>query len=50
MIGDGVLRVTRVTLAAAACCPSGARVGRRRLTQRRAIDFGMITTTGCSTR
>ncbi|MBR7836914.1 hypothetical protein KDL01_26790 [Actinospica durhamensis] len=47
VIGDGVaLRESRVTLAAAAVCPSRARVSRRRLTQRRAIDFGMLTTTG----
>jgi len=50
MIGDGVLRVTGVTPAAAASCPGGAHVSRRRLTQRRAIDFGTLTTTGCSTR
>jgi hypothetical protein len=51
VIGDGVaLRESRVTLAAVAACPGRAHVGRRRLTQRRAIDFGMLTTTGCSGR
>ncbi|HEV2638649.1 MAG TPA: hypothetical protein VGX23_26110 [Actinocrinis sp.] len=49
MVGNGVqLRESRVTLAAASSCPSMARVVRLRLTQRRAIDFGTLTTTGCS--
>jgi hypothetical protein len=49
MIGDGgALRKSRVALAAASSCPSAAKVSRRRLTQRRAIDFGTLTTTGCS--
>jgi len=49
MIGDGVqLRMPRVALAAATSCPNAARVSRSRLTQRRAIDFGTLTTTGCS--
>jgi hypothetical protein len=48
MIGDGVqLRRTRGALAAAQSCPGAAQASRRRLTQRRAIDFGTLTTTGC---